>query len=50
VEFLAKYVEGGKASHPSAADFVHYGNLTVIGGIVTILGYQLLNGLFKDGN
>jgi hypothetical protein len=30
VEFLAKYVEGAKASHPSASDFVHYGNVAVV--------------------
>jgi hypothetical protein len=35
--------------HPNALDIIHYGDLTVLVGIVGILGYKLLKWLSTDG-
>ena len=51
LEYVIENVEKGKKiSHPNALDFVHYGDLSVVLGIIVILGYKLLKGLSKDEN
>jgi hypothetical protein len=51
LEYVIENIEEGKKiSHPNALDFVHYGDLSVVLGIIAILGYKLLKGLSKDEN
>jgi hypothetical protein len=45
---VENFEERKKISHPNVLDFVHYGDLSVVFGIIVILGYKLLKGLSKD--
>jgi hypothetical protein len=50
LEYAVNNIEGKQTSHPNASDIVHYANLTVLFGVVGILGYRLLRRLYRDEN